>query len=266
LYNSSPLGTIPQADPDEFAPKSKAFMSDHAADQACFGSLWEDYRSDCDRQLRGKEAILSVSPMALLEIIAEACDEKITAAGGLEQWNSLSEEVQDEKDAEAYAQIIMHLGEDAYDTLSAEDQCAVGLFIHAGCCMHKELNTCKGGNTCMMAWWAKEKATGPVKLMNRDNAAAAASGSSTAKKRAADISGAGGVKATSLAGPILNNKDSKKGQQDTLQAFLVLEIRYTISFPDTHNIRYHSHCNAATELIVNLPLYLKFLEMVHDKK
>src|SRR6266849_5619527 len=204
--------------------------------------------------------------MMLLGIVAEACDEKITAAGGLEQWNSLSKEEQEEKDAEAYAQIIMHLGEDAYDALSAEDQHAVDLFIHAGCCMHKELNTCKGGNAHMMAWWAKAKVTGPVKLMNRDNAAAAAAGSSTAKKRAADVSGAGGVKATSLAGAIFNNKDSKKGQQETLQAFLVLEIGYTISFPDTSNIHYHSHCNAATELIINLPLYLKFLEMVCDKK
>ena len=61
------------------------------------------------------------------------------------------------------------------------------------------------------------------------------------KKRAADVSGAGGVKATSLAGAIFNNKDSKKGQQETLQAFLVLEIGYTISFPDTSNICYHSH-------------------------
>jgi hypothetical protein len=205
-----------------------------------------------------------MSPITLLPIIAEACNEKTTAAGGMDKQLSLSKEKQEEKDAEAYAQIVMHLGEYAYDNLSAENQQAVDLFIHAGCCMHKGLNTCKGGNACMVAWWAKANVTGPVKLMNWDNAAAATGGSSTAKKRAADVSGAGGVKATSLAGAIFNNKDNKKGQQETLQVFFILEVGYTIPFPDTSNICYQSFCHA--ELIVNLPLYLKFLEMVCDKK
>jgi len=102
--------------------------------------------------------------------------------------------------------------------------------------MHKELNSCKGGNSSMMAWWAEAGLEGPVKLMNRDNTAAAAEGSSAARKRAIDVSGAGGVKATSLAGAIFNHKDDKKGQQDTLQAFLTVKLRYPIAFPDTSNI------------------------------
>jgi len=89
--------------------------------------------------------------------------------------------------------------------------------------MHKELNSCKGGNSSMMAWWAEAGLEGPVKLMNRDNTAAAAEGSLAAQKRAIDVSGAGGVKATSLAGAIFNHKDDKKGQQDTLQAFLTVK-------------------------------------------
>ena len=93
----------------------------------------------------------------------------------------------------------------------------------------------------MVAWWAEAGLTGPVKLMNHDNTAAAVAGSSTACERAINVSGAGGVKATTLAGAIFNNKDDKKGQQDTLQAFLITKLGYSISFPDTSNICYHSH-------------------------
>lgn len=41
-------------------------------------------RSNCDRRLRGKKAILSISPINLLPLIAQACDDKITAVGGLD--------------------------------------------------------------------------------------------------------------------------------------------------------------------------------------
>ncbi|KAF8234877.1 hypothetical protein L208DRAFT_1104070, partial [Tricholoma matsutake] len=37
-------------------------------------------------------------------------------------------------------------------------------------------------------------------------------------------------------------------------------------FPDTSNTWFQSHCNAAVELIIYLPVYLKFLLLVHDKK
>ncbi|KIM87845.1 hypothetical protein PILCRDRAFT_33271, partial [Piloderma croceum F 1598] len=41
---------------------------------------------------------------------------------------------------------------------------------------------------------------------------------------------------------------------------------YSIPFLDASNICYHSHCNAATELILHHSLYLEFLELVQDKK
>jgi hypothetical protein len=132
--------------------------------------------------------------------------------------------------------------------------------------MHKEMSSAKGGNSCMMAMWSKAGLNGPIKLMNRDNAAAAAGGSSSAKVHAAEVSGAGGVKATSLAGAIFNHKDDKKGQQDSVQAFMLVELGYGVPFPDTSNICYYSHCAAALELIIHISLYIKFLELVHDKK
>ena len=75
--------------------------------------------------------------------------------------------------------------------------------------MHKEINLVKGGNTAMMAYWSEEGLTGPIKLINRDNAAAAAAETSQAKDQENDVSQAGGVKLTSLAGAIFKNKDDK---------------------------------------------------------
>jgi hypothetical protein len=158
------------------------------------------------------------------------------------------------------------LGQAQYEALSDSERHVVDLFIHAGCCMHKEINSCKGGNSSMTAWWADAGIQGPIKLMNNDNTAAAAVGSSAACKRALDVLGTGGVKATSLAGAVFNNKDNKKGQQDSLQAFLITKLGYLITFPDTSNIRYHSRAHAATKVILHRSLYIEFLELVYDKK
>lgn len=118
----------------------------------------------------------------------------------------------------------------------------------------------------MVAYWEGAGLTGPTKLMNHDNAAAAAAGTSQARKRANDVSLAGGVKVTSLAGAVFNNKDDKKGQQDTTQFFFEAMVGYMVSFPDTSNTRYQSHCEAAAVLIIYLPLFLEFLKLVWDKK
>jgi len=266
LFNASPAGNSNPIDVDEVWAKLRGYMSDHAADQISLGELLKEFTAICKQRVRGKQAILDMSAVLLLFIVSECCDDKIASVGGIESWNKLSKEEQDELDAKAYDQIILRLGEDAYLDLSPEERRLVNLFIHAGCCMHKELNSCSGGNKSMTAWWSRAGLIGPIKLMNRDNSAAAASDSSTARNRALNVSGAGGVKLTSLAGAIFNHKDDKKGQQDSLQTFMLTKLGYRVPFPDTSNIRYHSHCNAASELLVHLPLYREFLELVRDKK
>lgn len=107
----------------------------------------------------------------------------------------------------------------------------------------------------MMAWWGKNKVIGPIKLMNRDNAAAAIMGG-IAATQATEVSQGGEVKLTSLAGALFNHKDDKKGQHDTYQFFMEVMFSYIISFPDTSNTWYQTHCLAVTELIVNLDIYI----------
>ena len=159
------------------------------------------------------------------------------------------------------------IGAHEYDALNSKEKCIINLFIISGCCMHKKHNFLEGGNKEMANLWPTLDHPGPMKLMNRDNAAAAATpGLSAAKQQALMVSGTGGVRSTSLAGAIFNHKNNKKGQQDSLQVFMVAQLGYTVAFPVTSNIHYGSHCAAAMKLLVHLPLYQKFLEQFQDKK
>ena len=181
LFNASPAGHSNPIDVDEVWAKLRGYMSDHAADQISLGELLKKFTAVCKQRVRGKQAILDISTVSLLSIVSEFCDDKISSVGGIESWNKLLKDRKDEWDAKAYHQIILRLGEDAYLDLSPEERRLVNLFIHAGCCMHKELNSCSGGNKSMTAWWLSAGLTGPIKLMNRDNSAAANSDSSTAR-------------------------------------------------------------------------------------
>ncbi|KAF8231422.1 hypothetical protein L208DRAFT_1277192, partial [Tricholoma matsutake] len=60
-------------------------------------------------------------------------------------------------------------------------------FIWAGCCMHKEMNSLKGGACTMAEFWGKADLIGPLKLMNKDNAAAINEGPSAAHDHALDV-------------------------------------------------------------------------------
>jgi hypothetical protein len=77
--------------------------------------------------------------------------------------------------------MVQKFGQEAYDKLTDEQKREADFFIWAGCCMHKDLNAHKGGNTQLMLYWPKNNLVGPIVLMNKDNAAAAALGTSAAK-------------------------------------------------------------------------------------
>ena len=93
---------------------------------------------------------------------------------------------------EAIHQLRIKVGEETFAALSDAEKQSIDFFIWAGCCMHKELNAAKGGNTKMWSWWGQKGIKGPVLLMNKDNAANVVLGSSKGKERAVTISTGGG--------------------------------------------------------------------------
>ena len=132
--------------------------------------------------------------------------------------------------------------------------------------MHKEMNAVKGGSAMIQAYWASVRAVPPKLLKNKDNAMAAQLGGSMARQQANNVLQGGAVKMTSLAGAIFNNKDNKKGQQDTFHWFLECKLGYIITFPRMCTICYGSHCEAAGALILYLPLFIEFLNWFRTKR
>src|ERR1700736_2387848 len=207
--------------------------------------------------MRGEEALLSASLTEIIPLLWKETQKNIEDVGGMAAWEALSAGEWEVQEVAAYHRIRLALGEDQLDALTPEEWRYAALFIWGGCCMHKEMNTVKGGNARMMAWWSENNLEGPMKLPNCDNAAAATLGTNgdAACEQAIEVSQAGGVKLTRLAGAVFANKDKKKGQQDTLQVCLQLAIGYMVCFPGTSSTRYGSHAEAAAELIVQCEFY-----------
>ncbi|GLB43886.1 hypothetical protein LshimejAT787_1500700 [Lyophyllum shimeji] len=93
-----------------------------------------------------------LSPLDLVHYLARWTKKKILDAGGLDAWNALSEDEKLKRDVALMKEIKLDLGREEYNKLSAEDKRMVDLFIWAGCCMHKDQNSFKGGNAEMVAW------------------------------------------------------------------------------------------------------------------
>ncbi|KZS94295.1 hypothetical protein SISNIDRAFT_426536, partial [Sistotremastrum niveocremeum HHB9708] len=266
-WNATPAGRRNPIDPRTFAAKFTGMHTDHAEDQKKLCRLVEEYKTACAREIRGKNMILEMPSDEVLALLWTKTHETITALGGHENWQLLSDEERERHHKEMLKSLHRELGDRGFALLSSEDQQKETQFVWVGCSMHKELNAVKGGNTAMVGYWVISGIPGPRKLMNRDNAAAAAEpGPSAAKLRAIETSIGGAIKATSLAGAVFNHKDDKKGQQDTFRWFFVAMLGYAVDFPDTSNTRYQSHCEAASELLVHLPLYKELLALVKDKK
>ncbi|KAF8233813.1 hypothetical protein L208DRAFT_875776 [Tricholoma matsutake] len=164
IFNSSPhTQSLGKMELHEFLELLKGMHTDHAEDQKKLVHLVQALKQASKRESQGEKALLSMEVVQLMPILVQVGQNTVERAGGPEAWNSLSE---DEQNKESYQALCQEQGCKQFEALSEEEQCSVDLFLWAGCCMHKELNSVKGGNVHMMAWWGENKVIGPVKLMN----------------------------------------------------------------------------------------------------
>ncbi|KIJ34068.1 hypothetical protein M422DRAFT_263860 [Sphaerobolus stellatus SS14] len=182
-------------------------------------------------------------------------------AGSHEAWNTLLPDAKAELHSTAYLEVCEELGETEFQNLSLHERELASFFAWAGFCMHKELNTVKGGYTAMSKHWEMIGIDGPIMLPNKDAAAAITGGVEPEKP-----SQGGAVKATSLAGGIFNHKDDKKGEQDNIRYAFEATFGFPLNFPDTNNTWYQSHCQAAAELLVHLNFYRDYFNIMKDRK
>ncbi|KAJ6553380.1 hypothetical protein B0H19DRAFT_1296083 [Mycena capillaripes] len=71
-----------------------------------------------------------------------------------------------------------------------------------------------------------------------------------------------------LAGMLLNNKDNKKGQQDShgVDFCAHKHIGFALRFLDTSNTRYQCFSKAPAEVTVNLIVYRQLMHFIRDRK
>ncbi|KAJ7753967.1 hypothetical protein DFH07DRAFT_773983 [Mycena maculata] len=212
-------------------------------------------------------ATYNASPLGKTEPL-DACAFFEKAAGGLAAWDALPADEQSRINGTLHANLCQQIGQREFNQLSEEEKADVSFFVGGGCCMHKDLNAHRGGVERMAASWLKHGFEPPILLMNKDNDAAAKSGSVVAKARAEKLSSRGGVKLCELMGMLLNNKDDKKGMQDSLGVYFQAceHLGYSVRFPDTSNTRYQCFSEAAAKIITNLPIYRKLMEFSRDRK
>ncbi|KAJ7649623.1 hypothetical protein FB45DRAFT_730809 [Roridomyces roridus] len=259
-------GILNEEDSRDFWNLVTGFQSDHANDQKRLFELMKEHKERCERDIRGEEAVLEFSIPELNEFLFKVTDEAIRDAGGFSAWDALSDDEQKSKINEIRQRVVRDIGQEEFNKLTDAEKSDVDLFLWAGCCMHKEMNAFKGGAHAMSEFWTKRGLTPPMKLFNRDNAAAAKATGTDAAQRAEDLTLGGAIKLASLCGAIFRHKDRKRGQQDTLRFYFDLVLGFTICFPDTNNTRFQSHEEACAVLITYLDIFIEFLEYVRKNK
>lgn len=201
-FNTSPLGLDNPLDEDEFISFVKGIGTDHANDQKKLVRLCEMWTTNSHKTLLGKRYLSDHSLQEYLPDIMRFNEEKIAAAGGIDAWNSLGEAEQNKRDLAMCHQLWTYFGEREWADLSPSDRFEKESLVWCGCCMHKEMNSVKGGVQGMKLFWESIGGPEPVKLMNKANDAAVAKSQkgSTVSENALEVSEGGAVKLTSLVG------------------------------------------------------------------
>ncbi|KAJ7120100.1 hypothetical protein C8R44DRAFT_623876 [Mycena epipterygia] len=266
-YNASPPGQVNPIDEDEFITFIKGLGTDHANDQKKLARLINEWTTNSQKLMMGKRYLSNTALENLMPTVVRFNDEKIAAAGGLDAWTALPDEEKILHDLQVCRELYRHFGETAWKDLTPDERFEAQALVWCGCCMHKEMNSVKGGVEGMKLFWESIGGPAPIKLMNKANDAAVKSENGSAvADNALEASEGGGVKLTSLLDALLNHKDDKRGQQDTLKLYFEHILGYSVSCPDTSNTRFQSHCDCTIFTILYLPQLLLFMSHIMYSK
>ena len=270
IYNASPRGQDNPTDARQFTDKLRGMNTDHAEDQKKLHRLTAEWKARNDREVRGDHALAELPTDSMLCLVTEEMERAVSSAGGVNAWLLLPEVERAARYDRAIVSVKMVLGEAAFQRLPVAEQRQVSLFVSSFCCMHKDLNAVKGGNVAMMAYWQDANRAPPLLLMNRDNDATTrvAGPSTAAMNRALHASVGGAIKFLELCGSVFRHRDDKKGHQDSYRWFFEdsPEVGTLVEFPNVSSVRFGSFGDAASEILVHLPVYIQFLEHARDKK
>ncbi|KAI5827506.1 hypothetical protein K523DRAFT_418389 [Schizophyllum commune Tattone D] len=282
-YNMTPLERRDWGDPcnpPNILVKVRGMHSDHASVEKATAEGMRKAKMDATLTKLGEERRDEMPLAEFQALLARWNRRKVAAVGGDEAWAALSREEQASRDLATVNAIIRDLGEEALSSLPDDERRLLTLFVWTGCCMHKDQNSFKGGNTAMMATWKDLNLTPPILLANKACVAAARKtlapetgdrALTDGELAALEASTRGGAKTTALAGAIFHNHSDKKGQGDTHINYMTYQLSSDFDdiihrFPQTNNTRFGSHGEAAGELLVHLREYIRFLRFIKTKK
>jgi len=249
----------------EIGRKATGYSADHAADQLKLSRELCTYKLSCEYQLWGAEAMKLKSEGEIKEVMDEKFDEILAEVGDWEGWEIRSGEEQAKLLERLVSEVRVHFGKLAFAELPEWQRHIAGLWRWSGCCMHKDLNTFKGGATALGAFWGEAGLEGPVKSLSREKEEwEELMGIGATDREPNKISG-GAAKLADLVGALLRNRDEDKGCPEEFRAYCQVNFEEEIpSFLDTSNTRYQCYGDAATELICHSNLYTGFLNQ-HGK-
>ncbi len=137
---------------DDFAYKLIGTSGDHAADQKKSHELIRGWKTKIIHQHLGEEALLKMEITNLIVFLLPLKIKKIEGVGGYGEWEKLGDEERSAADTE----IVQEVGKQVFDALPEIDRTRLTCFIRTGCCMHKDLNTVKGGDKFLREAWEAE--------------------------------------------------------------------------------------------------------------
>ncbi|KAJ3861927.1 hypothetical protein EV359DRAFT_46190, partial [Lentinula novae-zelandiae] len=242
-------GLIVEDDARIFWNLVTGFHSDHAADQKKLFELLKKWKEQLECEVRGESAVKRLTDNEYACLIFQGSQVLVQKAGGPAAWDVLTTKERTRRIDEMRRQIICDIGEAEFQKLSEEEKAEVDLILWAGCCMHKEMNTFKGGCVGLDEYWNKHPDLHPpIPLPNHDNTAAIRKAAGTeAAEHATACSEQGAIKVASLAGAIFRHKDRKQGQQDTLRFYFDQKL-------------------ACALIITHMDLFIEFLTYVQHNK
>jgi hypothetical protein len=128
IYNECPIGSRAHANALNFAPKITGISTDHAEDQKKLARLMKEWKCRCDQELRGLKLIRSATSEELMQILCEENEKKIADAGGLSNWEALTNKEKDILDAATVQKVCLRFGKQAFDNLTDEEKHSATFF------------------------------------------------------------------------------------------------------------------------------------------
>ncbi|KAF7304181.1 hypothetical protein MIND_00650200 [Mycena indigotica] len=174
VWNSSPSAKTSKLFfyKESYAEKLRGTSGDHAKDvkKQHFDLLqtWKD--SVRDSKL-GWQKIVQLPAEELTVMLGMLKEKVIDERGGVGVYMHMSMDQVRAMDMEILQALVVELGGKEYNALPESEQRKLSLFVWGGCCMHKDLNTIKGGDKTMQAYWDTNGRIPPVTLANKVNAA-----------------------------------------------------------------------------------------------